>query len=244
MSKLFFLGHLGLGDVIVLNGMVNLLIEHHNLDEILVVNKRIYQDSVEFLYRNNPKVKHLFIDNDTTYADMTNTLKKEDYQYFPVGFYSNNFKIDKCWADDFYLNVGMHPLTRFVKFKLDRDLERENQLYQQVVEKLGSDKYIILHDDPERNFNIDTRILKSELPKFYLGYNNPNNTTGIQSSNIFDYCTLLEKAEEIHCIDSCFAILTNYLQTQQIPKYLHHYVRNADIEGLYSQQWFKIEKTA
>ena len=59
-------------------------------------------------------------------------------------------------------------------------------------------------DDPDREFNIDTDRVRKDLPII--------RNTDRDTNNLFDLCSLIEGAEEVHCINSCVMNLIEHLK--------------------------------
>jgi hypothetical protein len=106
------------------------------------------------------------------------------------------------------------------KFKVVRDLERE----QKVFEKFGLVKgeYIFVHEAKDR----DRRTI--DYPKHLPIFNPDDHYKEIP--NMFDYLTIIENAKEVHCMTSSYAMMIeltevgdknkNFLHTLDIPGYL------------------------
>ena len=95
-------------------------------------------------------------------------------------------------------------------------MPRERDFFVRVA---GDGPYIFIHDDAVYGSSIDDTKLanarKVVRPQKGL------------TDNIFDYCTLLERAEEIHVVDSVFMFLVDMLSyTNSRQKlFVHRYAR-------------------
>lgn len=213
--------HLGLGDTIICNGFVN---DHADrFDHVFVFCKPIYYTSVEFLYRVNEKVTVLPADDADAmviYDKLQTDIKKK------IGFnlLKETCDLNSCGFDKgFYYISGVDFEKRYTYFKLNRDLNREKNLMNSLG--LVSNNYIFLHEDPHRNFIIDRKHIKnSSLPVFFP----KNNIT----DNIFDYCTIIENAKEIHVFDSSFKNLIETLNIQTDQLYYHTYIKGVTTDSI------------
>ena len=108
--------------------------------------------------------------------------------------YDNNFFKYKCYfVKKFYIPYNIPYITRINNFIFTRNLELENQKYNDFVNTHG-DKYILIHQDRPRNILIEQFIDNNNNYKII----DLNNTTEI----FFDMIKILENSIEIHLIDS------------------------------------------
>lgn len=120
--------HLGLGDHIICNGLVRHFREIYN--EVSVFCKPHNYDNVNYMYRDDDKIKVLSIgnDNDVYNYIVDNNITNETVW---VGFHLMNESMgtfDEC----FYKIVDLPFEYRFSKFKLQRDFEKENIVYNKL----------------------------------------------------------------------------------------------------------------
>jgi len=180
--------HLGLGDHLVCNALVR----HHatGLQRVGLFCKPHYRTSVAFMYRDLPQIEILPVVDDQEAAALLETMP--DTPVLKVGFErldSRNF------VESFYRQVGLDAEQRHTGFHVERDRDREEACCLRLTD--GKTPYIFLHDDSSRGFTIDRRRVPSPLPVI----------RPMGSDNIFDYLAIIERADEIHCIDSAFANL-------------------------------------
>jgi len=105
------------------------------------------------------------------------------------------------------LNFGVK--NRLEYFYISRDAGKEFELFNSHGLSLNI-PYVFLHEDISRGFVIDrTHITNTSYPIVC-----PN-----QVNNIFDYLYILENAAEIHCMDSCFRHMCDYIKTTNLKFY-------------------------
>jgi hypothetical protein len=132
---------------------------------------------------------------------------------FGAGFFKDpSLRLDA----NYYFQANLELSHRWDSFYVPRDLAKELELKNLLVE--SGKKYVFVHDDKGRNFNIREECLPRGCEVV-----RPDNALSKRYS-FFDYLTLIEQAEEIHCIESSFAALIEGLQ---IPgnKFAHRYAR-------------------
>ncbi len=105
-------------------------------------------------------------------------------------------------------------------FFVARDIARERALYEKVA---PNGDYIFLHEDAPRNYRIERKLIDK---KFKIVEPNEKLT-----DNIFDYCSVIEKAKEIHVIDSSFMFLIDCLAYNAPGQklYVHRYARENEM---------------
>jgi hypothetical protein len=168
--------HLGLGDHIVCNAIVRDLYSKYGPLTLAVKE------------HNYPSVKQLYKDLDVQFHRV-----KSDADCIPIYFKIPTMRIgfEHCredWEKSFYDQVGLDYSKRFSGFHIDRDLDRE----QALEDKLNlPEEYAFVNKTASTGSNeLD---LKTNLPLVEL---QPI------TDSIFDWIGVINKAKEIHTIDS------------------------------------------
>jgi hypothetical protein len=203
--------------------------------------------------------------------EVINKQIEKGYKYVGFGVHSFNNKyitLDKSWANCFYLQYNLDYTLRWTKFKFPKDSQLSLKTATSIIDKIGP-KYVVLHDDPSRNFTLDYEKVKYLLEKddmlnypiVYLGkdrykhpliqgLNNPEIIELSQTETLYDYCHLIANASACHMMDSSIALLLDYIDTRDTQKkYMHEYAKVGEIlstEGLFQKPWeilkvYKIE---
>lgn len=200
------LNHMGIGDAIMLNGMVRHFAE---TEKVAVVAKTCHEILMRFMYRDlGEQVDYIFVETTHPQHVWTKVMayaKENNAQIVPLSTYGMD---DKTWAETtqvegksnwseiVYKQAGIPHEYMRSKFKLIRDKSRE---------LLPPDKpYVFVHDDPERGrvieLNTEYDVFKphskvTNLREEYFESNVPN---------IFDYISIIENAKEVHCMNSSY----------------------------------------
>lgn len=204
------LHHLGLGDQIMMNGLVRHFVEKGH--KVKVVVKLFNKESVEFMYRDCQDVEFIYTDT-TSIHDVRKALSgvngtilqlatygMPDNMWEYLGSYLN-------WAHLPYLQAKVNPMYMYTKFKLHRDLERENKVYDEYVKG----PYIFVHDQGSSNKE-GIKGLRQDLQII-----RPVD----EVTNVFDYLKIIENAEEVHCINSSFAWLVELAGVAKGKRHFH-----------------------
>jgi hypothetical protein len=230
MKSLCIHHHLGLGDHFDCNGMVRYILKESEFDEVHIFSKHQYWEMIEYMYRDNDKIIVVKIDgNKDEYeqvAEYANSGKcshflRVGHEFYP---FEEEEKYDKnCW-EFFYDQVKIPYEVRTDMFYVERDTKEE----ERVLSKLNpnNEKFIFVHDDESRGFKVDRKhILNPDLLVI------ENDIT----ENALHFFLILEKAEEIHCMESSFKSLIDlYAQTDHI---FYHDFRNQPLGNYTTKKW-------
>ena len=201
------LHHLGLGDQFVMNGLVRHLIENGKC--VTIIAKRLHKPSVEFMYRDTDKVTIKYVDTAAPREMWQTAGIGEKLALATYGMDDNTWNMlsqNFNWTHVPYLQAKVNPMYMYTKFKLVRDHEREDELYEKVVKG----DYIFVHDIGSANevgMSID-----NNLPII-----RPDMSVG----NVFDYLKIIENAKEVHCINSSFAVMIELTGVAKGKRFFH-----------------------
>jgi hypothetical protein len=227
-ERVFVVGHLGLGDLIITQGIVNVFARI--FDEVVVPSRHHNVPSVRHMNINNPTVTVFGINND---QEMLAVAKQFDGEVVRLGSH-NGTRLRK--ADTQVLRNGR--LTRLglegvfyedahvdVKERYNWEPQvPENGLIPSTKEK----EFCFIHDDYRRNYNIREDTIKLPILRNLM-----------TTETIFHYLPLIKKAKEIHCFDSCFALMVDQLKHIEANLYIHRYLRpdSKAINPNYRKNW-------
>jgi hypothetical protein len=214
-NEFFLYHHLGMGDHLLCNAWVRAEAARHR--SAVLFSKKHNLTSVSFMLRDCANIRYLSVENDAQVRDF---LKKIcPCRVRALGYYGKGWDEGSKESFDrvFYRQGGLSFEKRWDAFKVSRDFRIENALFERL--RLSEGRYIFIHDDPGRGYRIDASRIGSRLPIVVPD----RRLTG----NIFDWCSVLEQAAEIHCMDSAFRILADSIPTKGA-LYFHWYVRKAD----------------
>ena len=214
--------HLGLGDLILCNGLVRHLISaENNSKKNFLICKNSNLKSAKFMYRDIKNLKIIDIDEKKDEKKEVNRFLKKfsnkEVNYIKIGheFYVpteflNIHNKDSRWPCDivFYKQFNTPFKFRYTKSFWKRDLASEKKLFNKLTDKK---KYAFVNDDVSRGLVINEK---------YIG----NNLKVIKNSNnelIFNYGLLLENADEIHVMESSFRQLMETLNIKTKKLFLY-----------------------
>ena len=236
MSKqskpVFLLPHLGLGDQILVNGMLRYLLKKH--DHVVMPVKKNNLKALQRMFKGTEDLYLLPIDGTLSYSDNQHVEDAKQfakfyqsigYEFVGLGAFGNFPQQFSEITDGkrmtyekfFYKEAGIPFEEKWDSFAYSREHDKEMALFNTHYKHLNlkEGKYIFLHHDPERGRTIDAKYIRTDLPivspitKFYDG-------------DLFDYGYILENAAEIHMTNSAFADFSDFLDLSKVSKKVIH----------------------
>lgn len=219
LGRVFLRTHLGLGDHIICNALVRRLAA---LGQVILPVKAHNEASVRWMLRD-ANVFVVGIADDAAADEFIDMMRRSSDALVDVSFvreprHAQFFSSGVHFDEFFYVLAGLPPRVRHREFALQREPQRELALARRFEPFARGERYIFVHDDTSRGFRLDATLLPPGLP---VASPQPGWT-----DNIFDYISLIEGAVAVHCFDSSFALLIDYLDLAPGRRFLHEYVRS------------------
>ena len=217
--------HMGLGDMIILNGMVRTACRSR--DDVMLVAKKAYANSMRSLFCNIPNLRLKFVEEcHELYANdfrLVHDIMAMGYELLAMGTHTTQEwrSLDPIWSRALYRQVGMDPDLMYDEFHVSRNLDREALMLHVVHNAVGK-MYVVVHDDPRRGYVIDRACLPHGLPIVHV------DDTRWRSDNIFDYAQVIDNAVQFHGFDSCFMLMADFLHLGR-RNFCHAYLKDADM---------------
>lgn len=223
-QPVFFLTHLGIGDLFYSIGAIRFLAKHFN--EVRVVFQSIHKDIYDSLYHDLPNVKPIF-----TNHWGGNFIESQGCTLFLGGGYSH--KPISGYPDypyEFYDQMGLKRSILKDYFYIPR-LPEYKELWAQMPSR-----YIFIHEqstvgtlDIFSKLNTDLLVLDpnknhyAENHTYYalaqLAVNKP--------SPVY-HMYLIENAEELHLVESCYIALAHQLDISNVKVKKGYFTREGD----------------
>jgi len=213
-KEIFVKQHMGLGDNIVHNGMVRKLSKVYPNCKIIVPTHHHNKKNVSRMFVDN---KNIVIEGYHTHHEMENIVNgKKYYKVLSSCLLTNSkYRYGEYFDDAFYLEVGMSPEIKKEFFYIERDYDKEKQVYKEMVTDKSITEYIFLHEKPKENILIDRSKIPN-LPIIYAEY------------DFFDLLGVIENASQCHLISSSFVSLMTCKNFN--PKtYVHMYADRVEL---------------
>jgi len=224
MSSVLLYLPIGLGDHLRYHGIVREYCKKYKRVAIFSVPR--FYSSVSFMYRD---IKNLAIIKG-------DYIGREEYVFAKKFIFLNKFKFGKykydlvktlenkyldrysgvTFEEQLYRLAGVDFEKKWDSFFVERDYEKEKNIFKRFAPK---GDFVFFHEDISRNHLINKEKINKKCEIF-----TPNENL---TNNIFDYCAIIEKAKEIHVIDSSFMFLIDCLQYENNEQklFVHRYTR-------------------
>ena len=231
-NNLFIHHHLGLGDQFDCNGMVRYIQKEWGYNSVSVFCKDNYYEIVDYMYRDNDNIKVIKVDRFKEYEDVKKCLSEQGEDndgLLVVGhqYYDHQAEGKNCW-EIFYDQVSISYEVRKSYFYVKEDPEEERKL----LKKLNPENlpFAFVHDDKDRGFILDKSHIQNKDLHII-----ENDT----SENIFHFISILEEAEEVHCMESSFKTLVDIYCDQE--KLFFHDFRGHPLGSQSNKNWKQIK---
>lgn len=218
--------HLGLGDSLMVNGMVRYFCSRYN--NLVLFCSTCYCKSIKWLYRDIKNLNIMPFGSDLNSTGDADHMIREFIQannlydkLFFLGHYPLSQVADYGLYHGYYKIYDLDPFMRFDNFYYERNFEYEDYVFDQL--NPNKEKYIFVIDDSRHhlgNFVISNEKIGSEYK--IIHYNKELNFDDDRFL-MFNYYKILENAEEIHTLETAFF---EFIQLIKLPKpkiYIHSY---------------------
>ena len=217
MNNIYIYHHLGLGDHFLCNAIVRIYAEKYH--KVYLFCKPKYLENVSFLYRDLNNIKMIpgemnFVDSFMKFSPNNNYLiigHTKDY------FDKLNNGIYESFDKGFYEIVNIPFEEKWNKFYLQRDLESEKNVFYNVLNLKDEEEFFFVHDEPEKNRNFRKEYIEKGVKII--------NANFYKNIKIYDFLYTIEKAEEVHVMNSSFSCLIDTMQLKTNKLFLHEYAR-------------------
>ena len=213
---------MGLGDFISCNAIIRKFCKQKK--EVFFFCKINLLKNIKFMYRdlNNLTIIKIKDENEINNFLESIDLNKKNYQIIELGF-DNFFKTistklrNKNFTTDmvFYKQLNIPYSDRFKKTYWKRDFKNEKRVYKKL--NPTNEDYIFVHEDPDRNIKIGKYIVSKRKMKIIKND---------KSEIIFNLGLVLERAQEIHLIESSIRHLVETLKIKHNKIYLYNIRKN------------------
>lgn len=210
MEQYFIYQHMGLGDHFVCNGEVRSIIERMGRKhQYFLFVKPHNHKTVAQMYKDLDCL-HFLVGDDYFVRNYITSVGIPRNSVILIGHIDWVYK-DKSFEQNFYLQNSIPFENKWTHFGCPRNTEGEKRVYDSY--NINQD-YIFVHDDARFFVN------ESRLPK---DVRIVRPTQGLTES-IIDYALLIERAKEVHCIESSFGFMVDLMNLNQ-NFFVHRYAR-------------------
>tara|TARA_B110000495_G_C22992854_1_gene584916 strand:+ start:643 stop:1377 length:735 start_codon:yes stop_codon:yes gene_type:complete len=241
IKKALFVGHLGLGDHVILHGAVK---HFANLYESVHVPVKDHNKSaVDFMCKKMSNVYTVGIQDENDLGELLSLYRNDDQLYLAgLDVIKSGYRDTDSWNVLTFENRYIFDQNFYTQLGLDFQLSfdwdvPDGENSQQIISMLDPEcDFCFVHDDPSRGYNIKINTSLKMVKN------------SVRADTFFDYLGLIRKAKEIHCMDSSLALIIdrsdipdlNPDSTQKL--FLHRYLRASEAAATYQKNWTIIHK--
>jgi hypothetical protein len=226
---------LRLGDQIVCSPIYRILAERYPV--VVIPSNQEYLFTIKNLLKDCTNIIVQGIPNQISHSGqlvMRKYLEVFGFDSLRIGRFADDYMtIPNVRTDEyFYIQAKLDFDNRWSRFYFDRDSERESWLEKELG--ISDEPFIFVHEDLSRGMKIKRNLIPNGIRVI-----EPNKA--IAGAQVLDYLGIIERAMEIHCIESSFSALIESIDLQT-PKFIHRYARekvmkNSANEFTYRSSW-------
>ena len=225
-KSIILMTHLGLGDQIILNGLINYISKKYE-KIILPVQKSNFK-TIQFLYSENSVVDVIEYPKDQELDFIEELSSSSAMDILQIGFQKVG---KKPFNLAFYSQLKIPYKYSYTHFYYPENKDSELELKDHLINfySTSSSEIILVHNESSKGvFMLDK-----------VKFNNPIYITkeSDKYGNLFYYSQIIKEAKEIHCLDSSFAHLVERTDTKA--KLYFHDLFGASIK--LKKDWYHIK---
>jgi len=190
-------------------------------DKVFLYTKpdRMHTKNIQRVFKS---IENVVITNLSTTFDLKIECGKDWYKKAQP-YYDDPYKIleDESFIFDryFYKLANVPYEKKWENFYFERNLDREKEVFYDILKLTDDSDFIFVHEDVSRNFKIKEHYIDQSKtiirPSEYLDI------------SVLDFLYTIEKASEVHVINSVFRTFIDLMHIKHNKLYYHKYTRDA-----------------
>lgn len=216
MNNLYICTHYGFGDYVICYGLVKELAKKYDNVILFAIPHRskLHLDNIKRLYSS--------INNVQINTDKPNLYENVLY----VGWHNWDAALQKNptiqFQKFFYEQVDVPLNLLWDNFYFERNMDKEKEIYYDILGLKDNEEYVFLHDDPIRNYVINKKYITPNLKIIHL--------VELEDISILDTLYLVEKSKEVHMTTTGLVSFVDQMNINHNNLNFHKYVRPAPFE--------------
>ena len=230
--------HLGLGDHIALSGLVREIIKDANADNVYMACLTHNMPNVERLYSDVQNLQLIDAGGDLAYhwGPMREWIKKNGPHKIIIIGHDDWGRLEKTWDGyvdtKVYIAAGYDIRLRWNNFKYERDMDAEEEVFKKLNPK--DEEFCFVHD-PGENKHIADGVWRGIIEDKTVRHASTRHTNfqplkiirNDPTVPIMDLGLVLERASELHLMESSIRCLVEGLDTLGARHFHHRYIRDS-----------------
>jgi len=138
----------------------------------------------------------------------------------PPEWFKDDWWFDRQW----YLNASLPFNLKWDNFYFERDLNKEKEVFYDILGLKDNQEFLFFHEDPVRNYNINKKHLNANIK--WIDFFN------YQDISILDILYTIEHAKEVHTFNTSTLTFIDLMNIQHPALYYHMYVRPSIFDSI------------
>ena len=212
INELYIWHHLGIGDAFICNGIVR----HYSkiYSKIYLFYRDPYLEKVKRLYKDLSNIE--FIDGGVKEDNLAKIWELLNPTKKLLKLVINRLPDTLTFDQEFYRLARLPFNYKWDKFYFNRDLKREKEVYYDVLGLKDNEEYTFLHTANRDGSDITPKEVQKDIKII-----RPNN----QEVDLYDFLYTMEKAKEVHMMNSSFQCLVDCIQLKNDNLFYHKHIR-------------------
>ncbi|MDD5650799.1 MAG: hypothetical protein PHF86_10365 [Candidatus Nanoarchaeia archaeon] len=225
-NTLYIYSQTQIGDHILCYSIVKFYAKQY--DNIILLTRDLgsrHMENLRRLYSSLPSVSFIPFPNHESTLLFIKLNQDNNYLIFGHEDFVNALNSGKAkpFDEHFYETAKVPFNNKWDEFYFERDLEKEKDVFYNKLKLKDDEEFIFIHQDPAREYFIDKKYIDNTVKRIRL--------EDLQDICLFDFFYTLERAKEIHEINSSMLTLIDIMQLKVKGKLFYHkYVRGSFYE--------------
>ena len=234
MKNSIILTHLGMGDMLAASPAIRYFASKY--ENVYIISKLKYFENIMRMYEDVDNINILTLSleaNDSEYQERLEVDQflngfEEEYELLSSGIYHNNpAPFDKL-PDNFYLDLGLE-LDIYEKYFSLSESVYQNKKFKHIIDQhkyafvCGKTSIVDHTEKIISKVNPDILLLSPSRNVYSNDHEYYDIAESVVNLPLFDYVPLIQNAQEIHLIASSFSILSKFVASNEVKKYIHNY---------------------
>ena len=226
-EQILLFPHLGLGDLIITNGLVNYISKELGKHIYLPV-KDNYFEQISYFYSENKNVTLFEIKNETREENILSFGKQNNLQILKIGYE----KVKKePFNTYFYKQLKIPYSSTYEYFSIPVNKQKNKELENHLKDyyKITEENINLVHN--ESSYQKYDLNISNNFECIYV------NKDSDKFNNMFFYESLIKSAKEIHCVNGSFFHLVERIDTNA--KLFYHHLRKNNMHVSDKWEWIR-----
>jgi len=226
-DTLYIWHHLGIGDTFICNGIVRHYAKLYK--NIYLFYRYPYKEKTKRLYSDLNNI--YLIDGGTHEDSLAKIWEMTHPSSLLLKIRIDRLPNDKTFDQVFYEQAKLPFEMKWSNFYFKRDLEKEKKVFYDILGLKDNEDFIFVHAATRDHIDLIPKNISEKIKII-----RPSD----QSIDIYDFLYTIEKAKEVHMMNSSFLCLIDCIQLRNDNLFYHKYLR-PDSDQILKLNWKILE---